>query len=94
MSTILLDNVNADTTSDTFTFNQPSAILVVRADDYDSGTVTLEVASTSDNRFTVLDDATFTADGTKKIDLTIPGLEYRAVLSGSTSPVNVKVEMI
>ncbi len=98
MSTILLDDVDVDTTSLEFTFNQSSAILVVRADNFGSGTVVLEAATATDSgiglRFTVFNDGTFTSNGTKKVDLTIPGLIYRARLFNSSGASNVKLEMI
>ena len=91
---ILLDNVNADTISDEEPFLGGSRVIIVRGDDFGGGTVDIEVRSNNDSRFLAIEDASFTADGNKIVDCTIPGLTFRAVLSGATSPVNVFAELI
>jgi len=92
--TVLLDNVNADTTSSEIEFQGGSRVIVVRGDDFGGGTVAIEVKSNNDSRFLAVEDASFTADGDKILDSTVPGLTFRAVLSGSTSPSNVFAELI
>ncbi len=93
----LLDNVGADTVGDAFSFKSlgPRA-LIVRGDDFGGGTVTIEAAAASDatSRWAVIDDGTFTANGTKQINIVIPGMLLRAVLNGATAPVNVLAEVV
>jgi len=94
--TILLDNVGADTVGDTFPFKGGPAIIFVRADNYDGGTVSVEIASQNDTavRFDVLTDGAFIIDGTVKIDYLANGSLLRAVLTGATSPENVFVDVL
>ena len=82
---ILLDNVSADVISDELDLNGGPAVLVVRGDNFDGGSVIFQVASDGDtgNRFKSLDNGTFTGDGNKKIDYLPRGLKIRAELSGA-----------
>jgi len=91
---IILNNINSDETSQTFSFQGGSAVLVVRADDFGGGTVTLETRSKNDTEGRFKEISSFTSDGTEKIFSTITGLDFRVVLSGATSPSNVFVETI
>lgn len=93
-ASILLNNVDVDITSDEFSFSGGSKVLVVRADDFGGGNVTLESKSRNDtlNRFAAIE--VFTANGNKKILSTVPGIVYRAVLDGSSGASNVYVELI
>ncbi len=90
----LLDNVDVDTTSSEVRFGGGSKVLIVRADNFGGGTVTLEGKSSNDsaNRFASIQE--FTEDGTVKIQSTGPSFVFRAVLSGSSGASNVYVELI
>lgn len=92
--TVLLDNVNTNTTSSEVEFGGGSRVIVVRGDDFGGGTVDIEVRSNNDSRFLAVEDASFTADGDKILDSTVPGLTFRARFFDATSPVNVFVELI
>ncbi len=96
MSELLLDNVDADTTSDEFKPRGGPALLIVRGDDFGGGTVTFEIASVNDalNRFTLLTGGSFTANGNLSIDRLPIGSRVRAVLAGATNPDNVYVELL
>jgi len=92
--TKLLDNVNADETSDPVKFGGGSKVIVVRGDDFGGGTVNIEQRSSSDSgeRFATI--SSFISNGTKILASVTPGLITRAVLTGATSPSNVFVELI
>ncbi len=94
---ILLDNVSVDTVSANFSGRGGSHIVIIRGDDFGGGTVDIQIASVNDNvagpRFAVIEDASFTANGSFKLDYLPSGYLIRAELSGSTSPVNVFVEV-
>ena len=94
--TVLLNNVDADEVSAEVEFGGGSKVIVVRADDFGGGIVAIEVKSKSDsgNRFLVLANGSFTANGDLILDSTKSGLTFRAVLSGATSPSNVFVELV
>jgi len=85
MAKILLNNVDADVVSEVFTSDGGPAVVIVRGDDFDGGTVVLEVASNSDvgNRFDPLANGSFVADGQVKINYLPIGLELRAELTGA-----------
>ena len=91
---ILFDNINGNAISETFIFPGGSRPLIVRADDFGGGEISLELATSADliPRFSAI--ASFTENGTTKIDSTKQGLKYRAVLSNAINPVNVYVEMV
>jgi len=93
--TILLDNVMTDTVSDIVTFRGGPAVIYVRGDDYDGGTVEIEIATVDDSeqRFAAITDGSFTADGTVKIDYLANGSQLRASLTGATSPINIFVSV-
>jgi len=93
MTQTLLDNVNVDTDGEPFQGAGGSWIATVRADDYGSGTVDLEISPNSQSSFTPLTDGSFTENGQVKIDFLPKGTSIRARLSGSTSPSNVSVEI-
>jgi len=92
---ILLDNVSVDTISETFKVRGSSHVAVIRGDDFGGGTVSVEVASPNDSigRFSALVDGSFTESGQYKIDYLPSGSLIRAQLIGSTSPVNVFVDI-
>lgn len=85
MSRVLLDNISANEVSDSLDLKGGPAVLIVRADDFDGGLVTFQVASNNDseNRFKILDNGTFPADGNKRINYLPVGLKIRAELSGA-----------
>jgi len=93
--TILLNQVNANTVSDTINSNGGKAVVFVRGDNFGSGTVDIEVAAGSDpsSRYTVLTDASFTENGQKTLDYLPAGTKLRANLSGATGASNVFVEI-
>ena len=91
---ILFNNINSDETSEIFTFQGGSALVIVRADDFGGGTVTLETRSKNDTGGRFEEIASFTGDSTEKIFSIVPGLDFRVVLAGSTSPSNVFVETV
>lgn len=82
---ILLNNVSADVISDELELGGGPAVLIVRGDEFDGGSVLFQVASNSDseNRFKTLDNGIFTDAGNKKIDYLPGGLKIRAELSGA-----------
>ena len=96
MSRILFNNINADAISDPFDLTGGPAVIIVRADNFGGGLVTLQMASIGDNleRFEALDNGTFTANGSIKIDYLPGGLRLRAQLAGASgSADNVFVEI-
>ena len=96
MGQILLDNVDANVVSDEFKSAGGPAVIVIRGDNFDGGTVTLEMASISDagNRFDLLDNGSFTADGQVKLDYLPVGSKIRSELAGAGgSASNIFVEV-
>lgn len=93
---VLLNNVSADVTSDTFKSTGGIAVINVRADSYGGGTLTIEAASSNDSaqRFVVLTNGTITTDATVKVDYLPSGLIIRAVLTGSAGASNVFVDVL
>jgi len=83
--TILLNNVSANTTSDEFEGDGSSAIVNIRADDFDGGTIEIQTASTQDplDRFVALASGVFTANASIKIDYLPVGVKLRADLTGA-----------
>jgi len=83
--TILLNNVSADVISDEFISRGGSAIVNIRADDFDGATVTIQAASKQDSldRFAALPDGGFTTDSSVKIDYLPQSLKLRVELTGS-----------
>ena len=92
--TVLLDNVNVDTTSDEEKSDGGNRVLVVRADNFGGGNVQIQVRSNNDSRFLLVTGASFATDDTKILNSTKSGLTYRAVLSGSSGASNVFVELV
>ena len=94
--TILLNNVSVNTTSAEFLSEGGSAIINIRADDFDGASLAIETASDNDSldRFVVLPSGTFTIDSSVKIDYLPQGVKLRADLTGaggSTSNVFVDI---
>jgi len=83
--TILLDNVSANTTSDEVEGIGGSVIVNVRADDFDGGTVEIQMASLQDSgdRFATLPGGTIMAEASIKIDYFPLGSKLRADLTGA-----------
>lgn len=97
--TILLNNVSANTESDVFVSKGGPGLLIVRGDNYGTGTVTFEINSTNDSitppRFTLFTGASFTADGNLAIPHLPVGTQFRAVLAGATGAEdNVYAELL
>lgn len=95
--TILLNNVDIAGTSAEFTSTGGSAIINVRADDFDGGTVEIQVASSQDslNRFVALENGIFTADASVKIDYLPLGLRLIAeLISPGASTDNVFCDIL
>ena len=84
MAVILIDNASDDVVSDPVTLSGP-AVIIVRGDEFDGALVTFETATAADSaeRFDTLDNTTFAAPGTKKLDYSSQGLKIRARLAGS-----------
>lgn len=93
---ILLNNVSADATSDAYESQGGEAVVNVRASSYGGGTVNIQAASPNQGTpdYVTLDEGSFTADGTKGILFLPRGMLIRAVLTGSTSPSNVFVDIL
>lgn len=91
---IFLNNVNTNTTSDPHSFNGGQKTIVVRGDDFGGGTVDIEERSTSDPSSRYSSIAGFDSDGSKSLLVAFANMEYRAVLSGATSPSNVFAEIL
>lgn len=101
MNVVLLNNVSTDTTSAAVAKRGGPGVVIVRGDDFGSGTVNIEMASVNDTdssggvpRWAVLTDGAFTANGQVKIDYLAVGTLIRAVLTGSGSPDDVYVELL
>ena len=99
---ILLDKVNADAVSAIVTTLGGFMNIIVRSggstdssSDLGGGTVTIEISSPSDglNRFRVMPNGTFTDDTTKSGIFITQGMKVRESLTGSSSPINVTVEI-
>ena len=82
--TILLDNVSTNQTSVEFESRGGSAIVNIRADNFDGGTLEIQTASDQDpsDRFITLPEGTFTADSSVKIDYLPQGVKLRVDLTG------------
>ena len=95
--TILLDGtVTGDTTSNEITGKGGQVVVVVRGN-LDSGTIAIQGASSNDSldRFAAFTNASALATNTTLVLDYIPvGLRLRAVLTGSTTPTDVFVEII
>lgn len=92
--TVLLNNVDVDTTSAEFKPSGGIAMAIIRGDSFGGGTVNIEIASTADNRFATFPNASFTANGTIKLDYLPVGTIIRADFTGSTGASNVFVEIL
>ena len=96
--TVLLNNIDgADVEGLQFELKGQSVLLVVRGDDFDGGSVEIQIASKEDPdvRFLPLPDGTFAAGTTKKIDYLANGSIIRAALVGSGgSAVNIFVGIL
>lgn len=95
---ILLDNVNAPTTSVPFDGTGGPVFLIIRGDDYTGVTVTLELASKSDpndpDRWATIAGASFTADDFFSIPHLPVGAMIRAVAAGASAGDNIFVEVL
>jgi len=83
--TILLNQVSVNTVSAEFISEGGSAIINVRADDFDGAMVEIKMASEGDSldRFVTLPDGTFTDSSSVKINYLAQGVKVLAELSGS-----------
>lgn len=97
---ILLDKVNADAVSAVVTTLGGFMNIIVRSgdsttSDLGGGTVAIEISSPSDglNRFRAMPNGAFTDDTTKSGIFITQGMKVRASLTGSSSPINVTVEI-
>ena len=84
MAEILIDNASEDIVSEATELSGP-AVIVVRGDEFDGALVSFETASAADDaeRYDTLDNTTFAAPGTKKVDYSSQSLKIRARLTGS-----------
>lgn len=82
--TILFDNVSANGTSAEFESKGGSVILNVRGDNFDGATLEVQIASAQDSldRFIALENGTFTAGASIKVDYLPQGVKLRADLTG------------
>lgn len=94
--TVLLSNVDVDTTSVEFTSRGGPALIIVRGVDFGGGTVNIELASVVDvlNRFALFPGGAFTANGSLKLDYLPIGTRIRADFTGSTAADDVFVEIL
>lgn len=97
--TVLLNNVAVNTTGATVAKSGGPGVVIVRGDDYDSGTVNIQMASANDTvagpRWATLTDGAFTANGQVKVDYLAVGTLIRATLTGSAgTSVNVYAELL
>ena len=98
---LLLDKISADATSEIVRSSGGYVNIFVRSGDSTTpelggGAVTIEAATVDDDleRFRVLENGTFITDDTKTGIYLQAGIRLRAKLTGSTSPVNVTVDML
>ena len=95
--TILLNNVNANITSDPFKFGKGGpAVIFIRADDFGRGTITISTAPPGDTaiRFEELFNGATKQQTEIRIDYLPSGTHVRVRLSRATNPVNVFVEIV
>lgn len=96
--TILLNNVNADTTSSTFRSAGGAAIAIIRGDDFTGVTVAIQAASASDpnstTRWMTLMNGSFTGEATFNMTYLPAGLLLRATVSGANAGDNIFVEIL
>lgn len=95
--TILFNNVSTNSTSIEVLGDGGPRVVFVRADDFGSATVCIEIASPSDpdERFEPLQDGEFTTDGEVLIQYLPPGTKIKARISRSTSDTsNIFVEIL
>lgn len=85
MNRVLLDQVSANTVSESLDITGGSVILIVRADDFDGGLVSFQVASNNDSelRFATLDNGVFSSNSTVRLENLPTGLLIKAELSGA-----------
>lgn len=83
--TILLNNVNTDQTSAEFESRGGSAIVNVRADNFDGATLGIQMASDQDplDRFITLLNGSFTDNSSIKMDYLPQGVKLRVNLTGA-----------
>jgi len=83
--TILLNNVSADTISAEVESKGGGAIVNIRADDFNGGTLEIQTASEQDpsDRFITLPNGVFTVDSSVKIDYLPQGVKLRVNLTGT-----------
>lgn len=94
--TVLLDEVDVDTTSSEFKSRGGPALVVIRGDNYGGGTVNIELATESDpqNRFDLFPGGAFTGNGSVKLDYLPIGTRIRANFTSSTGANDVFVEIL
>ncbi len=94
--TILLNEVDVDTTSSEFKSRGGPALAVIRGDNFGSGTVNIELATDADlqSRFDLFPGGAFTANGSLKLDYLPVGTRIRADFTGSTGANDVFVEIL
>lgn len=100
MAIKLLVDVDTNTTSALFDVDGSAKLLTVWADDFDSGTVSIEVSPNDGGVHIPLkesiggSDIAVGANEVIKLDHLARGVKVRAVLSGAGSPVNVNVWLV
>lgn len=94
--TVLLNEVNVDTTSDEFRSRGGPALVVIRGDNYGAGTVNIELATDADPqiRFALFPGGAFTANGSLDLNFLPVGTRVRADFTGSTGANDVFVEIL
>jgi hypothetical protein len=94
--TVLLNEVDVDTTSSEFRSRGGPALVVVRGDSFGTGTVNIELATDADpqSRFALFPGGAFTANGSLTLDYLPVGTRIRADLTGSSAANDVFVEIL
>lgn len=94
--TILLNEVDVDTTSSEFRSRGGPALAVIRGDNYGTGTVNIELATDADpqSRFALHPGGAFTANGSVKLDFLPVGTRIRADFTGSSGANDIFVEIL
>lgn len=91
MSSILLDEVDADTNGSDHRYEGGLATVIVTGADFGGGTAKLQIKQ-HQGTYVDIPDMSFTANGVKNL-LLGGGALIRAVLTGATNPSNVSVSL-
>ena len=94
--TVLLNEVDVDTTSDEFRSRGGPALVVIRGDNYGGGTVNIELATDADSqsRFALFPGGAFTANGSLELGFLPVGTRLQADFTGSSGANDVFVEIL